>query len=97
MLATSLRVSFTIFNREKASDCCVNKCVPLQSLLGDCLAFKPKERPNFAEIGKRLAIMQAELAAGQPVTGLEQKEEAAVGKGRLFRDRATSLKVGRCL
>ena len=37
--------------------------------------------------------MEAELAAGQPVTGLEKKEEAAVGKGRLFRDRASSMKV----
>ena len=37
--------------------------------------------------------MEAELAAGQPVTGVEQAEEAGVGKGRLFRDRATAPKV----
>ena len=55
----------------------------------DCLAFKPSNRPTFAEVVKRITTMQQELRNGRPVTGVAAKQQEEGGiKGRLFRDRA---------
>ncbi len=54
----------------------------------DCLSFKPSNRPSFAEVVKRIAIMQQELRTGRPMTGVAAKggDDGGLMKGRLFRD-----------
>jgi serine/threonine protein kinase len=67
----------------------------VENLMLDCLSFKPSNRPSFAEVVKRIAIMQQELRTGRPMTGVAAKggDDGGLMKGRLFRDRPKENKA----